>query len=158
MPRCVRRRRGSVGRVTQHGVPQVREAGADLVEEARRGPGLDERRARITGPTTLPSGDYNWTDFTINNSKTLTIIGPATIVVSNFTPVPRPNYRLGVPAEGFYREILNSDATAYWGSNVGNYGGVPTEAIPWSGHPHSLRLTLPPLGAVFLKPATLGKT
>jgi len=74
------------------------------------------------------------------------------VVVCNCTPVVRENYRLGVPREGFYREILNTDGTAYWGSNVGNSGGVDVEPIAWSGHPCSLRLTLPPLGAVMLKP------
>jgi 1,4-alpha-glucan branching enzyme len=73
------------------------------------------------------------------------------IVALNCTPVVRENYRLGVPAPGFYKELLNTDATAYGGSNVGNYGGVETEPIPWLDHPYSLRLTLPPLAAVFLK-------
>jgi 1,4-alpha-glucan branching enzyme len=73
------------------------------------------------------------------------------IVICNCTPVVREDYRLGVPTAGFYRELLNTDATAYGGSNVGNYGGVPSESIPWLDHANSLRLTLPPLGAVFLK-------
>jgi len=75
------------------------------------------------------------------------------VVVCNCTPVVRENYRLGVPRPGFYREILNTDGTAYWGSNVGNSGGLNAEPIAWSGHPCSLRLTLPPLSAVFLKPS-----
>ena len=74
------------------------------------------------------------------------------LVVSNFTPVPRENYRVGVPEQGFYREILNTDSAAYGGSNVGNVGGVQAEPVPWLGRPYSLKLTLPPLGAVFFKP------
>ena len=66
----------------------------------------------------------------------------------NFTPVPRPNYRLGVPVAGFYKEVLNSDAGIYEGGNVGNQGGVYSEEIPSHGFPHSVQVSLPPLGAV----------
>jgi 1,4-alpha-glucan branching enzyme len=69
----------------------------------------------------------------------------------NFTPVPRYAYRLGVPREGFWREIANSDASDYGGSGVGNLGGCETQAIPAHGHLWSIEVTLPPLGAVFLK-------
>jgi 1,4-alpha-glucan branching enzyme len=72
------------------------------------------------------------------------------VVVCNCTPVVRENYRVGVPEAGFYQELLNTDAASYGGSNVGNFGGVEAEAVPWIGHSHSLRLTLPPLGAIFL--------
>jgi 1,4-alpha-glucan branching enzyme len=74
------------------------------------------------------------------------------VCVCNFTPVPRTGYRVGVPAEGFYRERLNSDASFYGGSNLGNAGGVAAEPIPWSGRPWSIALTLPPLSCLFLKP------
>ena len=74
----------------------------------------------------------------------------------NFTPVPRYAYRLGVPREGFWREVANSDATDYGGSGVGNLGGCETNPQPAHGHAQSIELTLPPLGAVFLKqPARL---
>ena len=72
-------------------------------------------------------------------------------MVFNFTPVPRVDYRIGVPAPGFYRELMNSDAAIYGGSDVGNGGGVGTEPIPAHGFFHSLRLTLPPLGCLLLK-------
>src|SRR5215469_14043653 len=75
------------------------------------------------------------------------------LVVCNFTPVPRESYRVGVPAEGYWHELLNSDAADYAGSGVGNKGGVEAEDIPAHGRPHSLSLTLPPLGALFLKRA-----
>jgi 1,4-alpha-glucan branching enzyme len=73
------------------------------------------------------------------------------LVVCNFTPVPRVGYRVGAPFAGYWRELLNSDAHEYGGSGVGNMGG--TEALRESTHgrPYTLRLTLPPLGALFLK-------
>ena len=73
------------------------------------------------------------------------------VVIVNFTPVPRHGYRIGVPAPGVYRELLNSDAAIYGGSNLGN-GGVQlaAEDLPWMGRPHSLALTLPPLAALVL--------
>jgi len=73
-------------------------------------------------------------------------------VVLNFTPVPRHNYRIGLPRGGFYREALNTDGGAYGGSNVGNDGRVYADPIPWHGFGHSAVLTLPPLGALVLEP------
>jgi 1,4-alpha-glucan branching enzyme len=70
----------------------------------------------------------------------------------NFTPVPRHNYQIGVPLPGRWLELLNSDAPIYGGSGQGNLGGVDAAPIGRHGHLHSLTLTLPPLGAVFLKP------
>jgi 1,4-alpha-glucan branching enzyme len=75
------------------------------------------------------------------------------VVVHNFTPVVREGYRVGVPAGGAYRELLNSDASIYGGSNVGNAGLVRAQTEPRHGHAHSLSLTLPPLAAVILQPA-----
>ncbi|GMU45660.1 MAG: 1,4-alpha-glucan branching enzyme GlgB [Porticoccaceae bacterium] len=71
------------------------------------------------------------------------------VAVVNFTPVPRHGYRIGVPAAGCYREILNSDSEWYGGSNLGN-GPAPlrAEELPWMGRPCSLNLTLPPLGGL----------
>jgi 1,4-alpha-glucan branching enzyme len=74
-------------------------------------------------------------------------------VALNFTPVPRHEYRIGVPQAGRYAEILNSDGKIYGGGDVGNGGGVTTEPIASHGHPQSVVLTLPPLGLVVLKPA-----
>jgi 1,4-alpha-glucan branching enzyme len=75
------------------------------------------------------------------------------LVVINFTPVPRHGYRVGVPTAGYYRELLNSDAAAYGGSNLGNGGGLWTESTPWQGQPCSLSLTVPPLAGLVLRPA-----
>jgi 1,4-alpha-glucan branching enzyme len=73
------------------------------------------------------------------------------LVACNFTPVPRPNYRLGVPYEGFWREVFNSDAVEYGGTGQGNFGGAETTPIRYHGRPSSINITAPPLGAVFFK-------
>jgi 1,4-alpha-glucan branching enzyme len=74
------------------------------------------------------------------------------VVVCNFTPVVRENYRVSVPGPGFYKEILNSDSTHYGGSDTGNAGGVRAEPFPWSDRPYSIKLKLPPLSVTFFKP------
>ncbi len=74
------------------------------------------------------------------------------IVACNYTPVPRYNYRVGVPSPGRWHEVFNSDATEYGGSGMGNYGSVDAAPVPYQGQPWSVMLTLPPLGAVYLKP------
>jgi 1,4-alpha-glucan branching enzyme len=78
--------------------------------------------------------------------------GPPVLVVCNFTPVPRTNYVVGVPEGGYWREVLNSDATLYGGSGMGNLGGVEAAPVAAQGRFHSLALTLPPLGVLFLRP------
>ena len=72
----------------------------------------------------------------------------------------RYNYRLGVPEAGFYREIINTDGETYGGSNVGNFGGVQSEAREWMGREHSILIHLPPLATVALKleSDSLGRT
>ena len=77
--------------------------------------------------------------------------GGQLLVILNFTPVVRRDYRIGVPKAGRYTELFNSDAACYAGSNVGNLGGAEAEASPWMGRPYSLSLTLPPLGALVLR-------
>ncbi|MDE2735459.1 MAG: alpha amylase C-terminal domain-containing protein, partial [Gemmatimonadota bacterium] len=74
------------------------------------------------------------------------------IFACNFTPVPRADYRLGLPAAGPYREVLNSDAEIYGGSGVGHDGWVQTEKVACHGRPYSARLRLPPLGVLVLEP------
>ena len=73
------------------------------------------------------------------------------LVVSNMTPVPRHGYRIGVPKAGSWREMLNSDAGVYGGSNLGNDGGVEAEAIGMHGHDHSVSVMIPPLATIVLK-------
>jgi 1,4-alpha-glucan branching enzyme len=74
------------------------------------------------------------------------------LVVCNFTPVARPNYRVGVPRGGRWREILNSDAEYYGGSGVGNQGGADAQPMPYEEYSQSLTLTLPPLAVLVFKP------
>ncbi|MCR0983044.1 1,4-alpha-glucan branching protein GlgB [Roseomonas populi] len=74
------------------------------------------------------------------------------LVVCNLTPVPRDGYRIGVPRGGWWREVLNTDAGEYGGSNLGNGGGVDAGGEPAHGHPASLVLTLPPLSTLILSP------
>ena len=73
------------------------------------------------------------------------------LVVCNFTPVPRSNYKVGIPEGGFWKEVLNSDAKEYGGSGHGNLGGQEAAPFPSQGRPFSLSLNVPPLGIVFLK-------
>jgi 1,4-alpha-glucan branching enzyme len=73
------------------------------------------------------------------------------LVVCNFTPVPWENYLVGVPREGYWRELINSDAPYYGGSGVGNYGGVHSHPVPSHGRYHAIRITLPPLAVVYFK-------
>jgi len=78
------------------------------------------------------------------------------LFVCNFTPVVRQNYRVGAPSEGFWKEILNSDAPLYGGSGQGNFGGLSTVPLPIHGRPFSLNMTLPPLGIVVFRLASRG--
>ncbi|MFN2229496.1 MAG: 1,4-alpha-glucan branching protein GlgB [Anaerolineae bacterium] len=104
------------------------------------------------------SDGFEWIDFSDWENSILCYIrraadpGDYLVVACNFTPVPRQGYRVGVPEHCLYREVLNSDAPAYWGSGMGNMGGFWSDPVPWHGRPCSLNLTLPPLAAVVFKP------
>ena len=74
-----------------------------------------------------------------------------TLFVANFTPVPHSGYRVGVPREGYYQEILNSDSEMYAGSNVGNAGGCQSERIGCNNRENSISINVPPLGVVGFK-------
>ena len=80
--------------------------------------------------------------------------GDDVIVVCNFTPVPRPGYRLGVPQAGAYHELFNSDATPYGGSGVVNLAPLASQPVPHHGREQSIVLTVPPLAAVILRTST----
>ncbi|MET0042614.1 MAG: alpha amylase C-terminal domain-containing protein, partial [Candidatus Thiodiazotropha sp. 6PLUC3] len=73
------------------------------------------------------------------------------LVVLNFTPVPRDDYRIGVNQAGEYKEIMNSDSEFYGGTNMGNGSILVSGDTPWMGRDQSITLTLPPLGAIILK-------
>jgi 1,4-alpha-glucan branching enzyme len=99
---------------------------------------------------------FEWIDCNDAEASTLSFLrrGPADTwmaVAFNFTPVPRPNYRFGVPRGGHWNEVLNGDAELYGGSGQGNLGGVQAAPIPLHGRSHSLTITLPPLAAVVFK-------
>jgi 1,4-alpha-glucan branching enzyme len=100
---------------------------------------------------------FEWIDANDADNSVLSFIrrgkNPEDLIVAiiNATPVPREGYRLGVPNSGFYREIMNTDAAHYGGSNAGNQGGQQAVDHPAQGRPYSLVLTLPPLAAIYLK-------
>lgn len=102
-------------------------------------------------------GGFEWVDFSDHENSTLGFLRKCgstdTLVLSvcNFTPVPRYNYRLGVPIQGIWEEALNSDATIYGGSGIGNQGSLRAEKIPMHGRPFSLNMTLPPLSTVIFR-------
>ncbi|MBI4054773.1 MAG: 1,4-alpha-glucan branching protein GlgB [Elusimicrobia bacterium] len=91
--------------------------------------------------------DHSILSFTRRAKSTADIV----LAVFNLTPVARKNYRIGVRRRGFWKEVLNSDASNYGGSGLGNCGGVEADPVPFHGRPYSLNLTLPPLSALFLK-------
>jgi 1,4-alpha-glucan branching enzyme len=101
---------------------------------------------------------FEWIDHSDREQSVLSFIRKGNdenrfiIAISNFTPVPRYGYRIGVPELGYYREILNTDSMFYGGSNLGNHGGVlRVEDVPAHGRPCSLSLTLPPLATLYLE-------
>jgi 1,4-alpha-glucan branching enzyme len=104
-----------------------------------------------------PAG-FSWIDASDNEQSVVSVlrrgVAPDDVILAafNFTPVPRHNYQIGAPMGGHWRELLNSDAPLYGGSGQGNLGGVDSRPVGRHGHLHSLTLTLPPLGAIFLKP------
>ena len=103
-----------------------------------------------------PAG-FEWIDCNDTQQSTLSLIRKSRstseiiLVVLNFTPTPQYNYQVGAPRGGLWQEILNSDAEEYGGSGHGNFGGIEAVPIEIHGRPYSLKLTLPPLGAVFFK-------
>jgi 1,4-alpha-glucan branching enzyme len=99
---------------------------------------------------------FEWIDFHDSENSVVAFMrrsrdGGTIVFAVNATPVVRPGYRLGVPTAGFYREIINTDAETYGGSNVGNMGGFEAEDFPWQGRTHSLMISLPPLATVAFK-------
>lgn len=121
---------------------------ADLNRLYRRLPALHSQEFDEAG--------FEWIDCHDASQSTLSYLrktkdGQFVVVLLNFTPVPREHYRIGLPQPGRYREVLNSDSSYYGGSNMGNTGWVQTQPVPWMGRPHSIELTLPPLGALILQ-------
>jgi 1,4-alpha-glucan branching enzyme len=102
-------------------------------------------------------GGFRWIECNDSENSVVSFVRYArdrhdfTVMVCNFTPVPRAEYRVGVPQAGYYLELLNSDAGLYGGSDVGNAGGLESEPIAAHGFEQSLRLIAPPLGCLLLK-------
>jgi len=99
---------------------------------------------------------FEWIDFHDADNSVVSFVrksreGQMIVFIVNATPIVRHNYRLGVPRAGFYREIINTDAETYGGSNIGNLGGVRSEDRQWMGREHSVLIQLPPLATVAFK-------
>ena len=123
----------------------------DLNHFYRREPALHEIDFQSEG--------FEWVDCHDSENSVISFLrrGRSTddviLVVCNFTPAPRMSYRVGVPRGGHWAEMLNSDATVYGGSGIGNFGGKHAAPVGADGRLHSLALDLPPLGVVYLKSA-----
>ena len=104
------------------------------------------------------SAGFSWMDWSDADNSVVSIIRRGRspedqmLAIFNFTPVARLNYMIGAPISGTWHEVLNSDAQTYGGSGQGNMGSVETSPVSIHGHTRALTLTLPPLGAIFLKP------
>ena len=115
------------------------------------------QRERSLHEIDFEGSGFSWIDCNDNENSVVSTMRRAhdprdfTVMVGNFTPVPRPGYRIGVPEAGWYREVLNSDSATYGGSNLGNGGGVHAEPVPMHGFDWSITLVVPPLAFVLLK-------
>ena len=105
-----------------------------------------------------PQG-FEWLDCSDREQSILSFIRKDgeqyVITIFNFTPVPRENYRIGVPDLSQYQVVLNSDSRFYGGSNVGNYAVLDVDNIPWSNRPYSISVNLPPLSGLVLQKAVI---
>jgi 1,4-alpha-glucan branching enzyme len=111
--------------------------------------------AALWSQDTDPAG-FSWVDANDSGGNVFSFLrfgsdGSSVVCVANFASIPHEGYRVGLPLPGRWTEILNTDASAYGGSGVGNLGGVDAEAISWHGRPASAALRLPPLGTVWLR-------
>ena len=119
--------------------------------------GLYRSRPALWSQDTLPRG-YSWIDANDSANNVLSFLrfgadGSVMACVFNFAGAEHSSYRLGLPQAGTWREVLNSDATVYNGSGIGNLGAVRAVDEPWHGRPASAQLVLPPNGAIWLEPA-----
>jgi 1,4-alpha-glucan branching enzyme len=128
----------------------LRKLVSDLNGVYRREPALHELDFDEPG--------FEWIDCDNHDESTICYLRRAKraddflVVCCNFTPVVRTDHPVGVPSGGWYQEIFNSDSEHYGGSNVGNHPGVMAQEPGWHRRPYSLRITLPPLATVVLKP------
>jgi len=122
----------------------------DLNAVYRTEPALHRKDFSGDGFEWVDCGD--WGNSIISYIRSDDVSGDMVLVICNFTPVPRHGYRIGVPVGSVWKELLNTDAIEYWGSGIGNFGGVTAEDISHHGRSHSMAVTLPPLSAVVFKP------
>ena len=123
---------------------------ADLNRVYRENPAMHAKDFSVDGFRWINRGD--WEASVLSFMRMGPDGAPPILIVCNFTPVPRYNYRVGVPRGGRWRELLNSDAEFYGGSGMGNQGGVEAQPMPYEDLHQSLSLTLPPLSVLFFKP------
>jgi 1,4-alpha-glucan branching enzyme len=123
---------------------------ADLNRMLKEQPALHARDFSPEGFRWVQRGD--WEQSALSFLRLGGEAAPPVLAVFNFTPVPRYNYRVGVPRGGRWREILNSDAQWYGGSGAGNSGGADAQPMPYEEYSQSLTLTLPPLAVLVFKP------
>lgn len=123
----------------------IRNAFRDLGHLYRNLPALHQLDFSLEGFAWIDCHDA---DNSVISYLRLARDGVFVVVVLNFTPVPRHHYRVGVPKGGTYHEIFNSDASLYGGSGIGNMGRTHATPEPWNEHPHSISITLPPLGGL----------
>ncbi|MCB9162005.1 MAG: 1,4-alpha-glucan branching protein GlgB [Caldilineaceae bacterium] len=129
---------------------QLQQYAAELNRLYRTQPALHQVDATWEG--------FQWIDISDADQSIVSFLRRAEdendtiVIVCNFTPVPRLNYRVGLPRAGRYHEIINSDWPQFGGSGVNNQGGVQAEELPWQNCGFSAPLNLPPLGVIMLKP------
>jgi 1,4-alpha-glucan branching enzyme len=107
------------------------------------------------------SNGFRWIEVDDANHNVLAYVrcapdGSLLVAVINFAGTPHEHYRLALPVGGHWLEVLNTDSVLYGGSGVGNLGRIRSEEIPWSGHPYSAEVRIPPLGAVYFVPESQG--
>ncbi len=128
----------------------VQKLVADLNNLYRQQPALYEQDFNGQG--------FEWIDCQSRDDSVLVYMRKAKnpadflVVCCNFTPVVRPQYRVGLPQGGWYEEVFNSDSEYYGGGNIGNYPGVNADTIGHHGRPFSITVNMPPLGITVLKP------
>jgi 1,4-alpha-glucan branching enzyme len=116
------------------------------------------REDRVLHVLDCDPGGFAWIDCNDADQSVLTLLrrgedDEVLVFAHNFTPVPRMGYRIGVPRDGFWREVRNSDGDVYGGSGLGNLGGVESEPVKHHGYPQSIRITLPPLATLVFRVA-----
>jgi 1,4-alpha-glucan branching enzyme len=138
-----------------HLVEQADKAGlqtlvASLNRVYRSQPALWERDSEPEGFCWLEGGDAdsNVIAFVRAGASPRDLL----VCICNLSPIVREGYRVGLPAPGYWSEVLNTDSAFYGGANNGNAGGLPADPLPWHGQDHSAELTLPPLGVLWLTP------